>query len=50
SLVFQIGRLEFRKFPNNTFDSFSLNTINKFKNNKTRIFVLDDLYNPKEVK
>ena len=50
SPVFQMGRPGFREFLNNILDSFSLNTINKFENNKTKIFILDDLYNPKEVK
>jgi hypothetical protein len=48
--MFQMGRLGFRRFLNDILNLFSLKTINKFKNNKTRIFVLDDLYNFKEVK
>ena len=45
-----MGRPGFGEFPNNTLNLFSLDTIDKFKNNKTKIFILDDLYNPKEVK
>lgn len=49
SPVFQMGRPGFGKFPNDTLDAYSLDTIDEFENNKTRIFVLDALYNPKEV-